>query len=41
MPAIVNKVLKNSIAEELEIESGDEIVSIDENPMQDMMDYNF
>ena len=41
MPAIVNKVLKNSIAEELEIESGDEIVSIDENPMQDMIDYNF
>lgn len=41
MPAIVNKVLKNSIAEELEIEEGDEIVSIDENPMQDMIDYNF
>lgn len=41
MPAIVNKVLKNSIAEELEIKSGDEIVSIDENPMQDMIDYNF
>lgn len=41
MPAIVNKVLENSIAEELEIEKGDEIVSIDENPMQDMIDYNF
>lgn len=41
MPAIVNKVLENSIAEELEIEEGDEIVSIDENPMQDMIDYNF
>ena len=41
MPAIVNKVLENSIAEELEIESGDEIVSIDENSMTDMIDYNF
>ena len=41
MPAIVNKVLENSIAEELEIESGDEIVSIDENSMSDMIDYNF
>ena len=41
MPAIVNKVLKNSIAEELEIEAGDEIISIDENPMQDMIDYNY
>ena len=41
MPAIVNKVLKGSIAEELEIEAGDEIVSIDEASMQDMIDYNF
>lgn len=41
MPAIVNKVLKNSIAEEIEIETGDEIVSIDENKMSDMIDYNF
>ena len=41
MPAIVNKVLENSIAEELEIEEGDEIVSIDENSMADMIDYNF
>lgn len=41
MPAIVNKVLENSIAEELEIESGDEIVSIDDNVMSDMIDYNF
>ncbi len=41
MPAIVNSVLENSIAEELEIESGDEILSIDENQMADMIDYNF
>ena len=41
MPAIVNKVLSGSIAEELEIETGDEIVSIDDATMQDMIDYNF
>ena len=41
MPAIVNEVLKNSIAQELEIQSGDEILSIDDTPMQDMIDYNF
>ena len=41
MSAIVNKVIEGSIAEELEIEAGDEIVSIDENKMQDMIDYNF
>ena len=41
MSAIVNKVLENSIAQELEIESGDEILSIDDTAMQDMIDYNF
>lgn len=41
MPAIVNKVEKNSIAEELEIESGDEILSIDEQVVCDLIDYNF
>ena len=41
MPAIVNKVMTGSIAEELEIVSGDEIVSIDDVSMQDMIDYNF
>lgn len=41
MPAIVNCVLENSIAEELEIEKGDEILSIDCNKMLDMIDYNF
>ena len=41
MSAIVNKVIEDSIAEELEIEAGDEIVSIDDTPMSDMIDYNF
>lgn len=41
MSAIVNKVIEDSIAEELEIEAGDEIVSIDDTPMADMIDYNF
>ena len=41
MPAIVNSVIENSIAEELEIEQGDEILSIDGNKMSDMIDYNF
>ena len=41
MSAIVNKVLPQSIAEELEIEAGDEIVSIDGTKMADMIDYNF
>ena len=41
MPATVNKVIENSIAEELEIEAGDEVLSIDDCPMQDMIDYNF
>lgn len=41
MPAIVSKVEDGSIAEELEIVQGDEIVSIDETQMLDMIDYNF
>lgn len=41
MPALVDCVLENSIAEELEIEKGDEILSIDGCKMQDMIDYNF
>ena len=41
MPAVVSKVEKNSIAEELEIEQGDEIISIDGCEMLDMIDYNF
>lgn len=41
MSAIVNKVIDGSIAQELEIEAGDEILSIDDTPMLDMIDYNF
>lgn len=41
MPATVSEVLENSIAQELEIQSGDEILSIDDVKMQDMIDYNF
>lgn len=41
MPAIVNSVIPNSIAEELEIEKGDIILSVDGNGMLDMIDYNF
>ena len=41
MPAIVNSVLEGSIAEELEIQKGDEILSIDGCKMLDMIDYNF
>lgn len=41
MPALVSDVLKGSIAEELQIEKGDEILSIDGEKMSDMIDYNF
>ncbi len=41
MPAIVSDVVKNSIAEEIEIAKGDVVLSIDETPMLDMIDYNF
>lgn len=41
MSAIVSKVEKNSIAEELGIQTGDEILSIDVQKMSDLIDYNF
>ncbi len=41
MPAIVNSVIENSIAEELEIAKGDELLSVDGCKMLDMIDYNF
>ena len=41
MTAIVSEVLKNSIAEDLNIVSGDEILTIDDMVMTDMIDYNF
>ena len=41
MPAIVSSVIENSIAEELEIAAGDELLSIDGQKLIDMIDYNF
>lgn len=41
MSAKVSEVMKGSIAEELEIQAGDEIISIDDTQMLDMIDYNF
>lgn len=41
MPARISEVLSGSIAEELEIESGDILLSIDGNSLQDMIDYSF
>ena len=41
MPATVSSVIEGSIAEELGIQAGDEILSIDDMKMQDMIDYNF
>ena len=41
MPAIVSGVIEGSIAEELGILQGDEILLIDNSKMQDMIDYNF
>ena len=39
MPAIVSSVEEGSIAEELEIESGDVLLSIDGVVMTDLIDY--
>ncbi len=41
MAAIVDSVLKDSIAQELNIEKGDELLSVDGCKMADMIDYNF
>lgn len=41
MSAIVSNIKENSIAEELEIHPGDEIISIDGQQMTDLIDYNF
>ena len=41
MPAKISGVIQDSIAEELEIESGDELLTIDGVVLQDMIDYNF
>ena len=41
MPAVVSSVLEGSIAQELEIQKGDILLSVDGNKMADMIDYNF
>lgn len=41
MPATVSGTEKGSIAEELNIKSGDVLLSIDGEKMQDMIDYNY
>lgn len=41
MPAIVSSVEPNSIAEDLELEQGDIILSIDDYEMKDLIDYEF
>lgn len=41
MVALVSEVLKGSIAEDLEIQTGDELVSIDGVKLRDMIDYKF
>ena len=42
MPQKISGVIaKGSIAEELELEEGDELLSIDGEKPQDMIDYNY
>lgn len=41
MPAKISGVIAGSIAEELELEEGDELLSIDGEKPQDMIDYNY
>ena len=41
MPAIISGTVSGSIAEELEIEQGDELISIDGVALQDMIDYDY
>ena len=41
MPALVSNVIENSIAEDLNIQTGDIIISVDGIEMQDMIDYQF
>lgn len=41
MEHIVKNVLENSIAEELEIESGDNILAVNDHPIEDIFDYQY
>ena len=38
---MIDKVLEGSIAEELEIEAGDELVAINDQPIEDIFDYQY
>ena len=41
MKNIIVKVLKNSIAEELEIEPGDELLTVNGSSVKDYIDYKY
>ena len=41
MPAKISGVISGSIAEELELQEGDELLTIDGESLQDMIDYNY
>ena len=41
MEHIVKNVLENSIAEELEIEPGDNILAVNDHPIEDIFDYQY
>lgn len=41
MEHIVKKVLENSIAEEMEIEPGDNILAVNDHPIEDIFDYQY
>jgi putative radical SAM enzyme (TIGR03279 family) len=38
---VIEKVLPGGIAEEMEIEPGDRLISVNGNPLRDIIDYNF
>ena len=40
-PHIIHKILPDSIAEELELEAGDTLISINGNPITDIFDYQY
>lgn len=41
MPAIITEILNNSIAQELELQQGDKIISINGQKLSDMIDYRY
>ena len=38
---IISQIIEGSIAQELEIEPGDELVSINDQPVGDILDYRY